>query len=414
MGKESRWISVNNRDQLKVGEGGYTGDGYLYFCYGKTAGPGTQTVKVVTDHSFRSELLKALRQVTNADGVLTISGVNGGGVSAIVRELQGLGYLVASPTANLPNSRVLTGTEGQIVVDASVDGQLVLSLDPSALTSNEQIDDRVAALLQAGDNITLTYDDTAGTLTISATGGGGSGDVVGPSSATDGHMAVFDGTDGKHVRDGGAVPTGAGTPADSVTALDGAAAAGSSTDYSRGDHKHADSARHTQAHGLTSASDHAAATGTDKGKFLHTDPTTGAPALVNINISDLPNTATLRHVTFCFANGGSALSTGMANVTAPVKFAGTLVEVTLESSDGTTGSATVDVLRANGAIPTASNSMVGTGTKPALSSATRSTVTSFSGWTANTFAVNDVLSLNLTAVTALKYLSVTLVIQQTA
>src|SRR5438132_14388264 len=35
-------------------------------------------------------------------------------------------------------------------------------------------------------------------------GGGGSGDVVGPSSATDGHLAVFDGTDGKLLKDGGA------------------------------------------------------------------------------------------------------------------------------------------------------------------------------------------------------------------
>lgn len=35
----------------------------------------------------------------------------------------------------------------------------------------------------------------------------GSGDVVGPASATDGHLAVFDGTTGKLVKDGGAVPT---------------------------------------------------------------------------------------------------------------------------------------------------------------------------------------------------------------
>jgi hypothetical protein len=42
------------------------------------------------------------------------------------------------------------------------------------LTGNlsETIDDRVAALLVAGTNITLTYNDGAGTLTIDATGGG--------------------------------------------------------------------------------------------------------------------------------------------------------------------------------------------------------------------------------------------------
>jgi Phage tail repeat like len=41
---------------------------------------------------------------------------------------------------------------------------------------SEAIDDRVAALLVAGANVTLTYDDLAGTLTIAASGGGGGGD----------------------------------------------------------------------------------------------------------------------------------------------------------------------------------------------------------------------------------------------
>lgn len=40
---------------------------------------------------------------------------------------------------------------------------------------NEAVDDRVSSLLVAGSNISLTYDDTANTLTIAATGGGGGG-----------------------------------------------------------------------------------------------------------------------------------------------------------------------------------------------------------------------------------------------
>lgn len=45
---------------------------------------------------------------------------------------------------------------------------------PAAQISDfgEAVDDRVAALLQAGSNITLTYDDGAGTLTVAAGGGG--------------------------------------------------------------------------------------------------------------------------------------------------------------------------------------------------------------------------------------------------
>ena len=40
---------------------------------------------------------------------------------------------------------------------------------------SEAVDDRVAALLVEGTNITLTYDDIAGTITIDASGGGGGG-----------------------------------------------------------------------------------------------------------------------------------------------------------------------------------------------------------------------------------------------
>jgi len=54
----------------------------------------------------------------------------------------------------------------------------------------EALDDRVAALLVQGTNITLTYNDVANTLTIAATGGGAA-TVVGvtpPGSPTDGQL----------------------------------------------------------------------------------------------------------------------------------------------------------------------------------------------------------------------------------
>ena len=44
--------------------------------------------------------------------------------------------------------------------------------------SDEEAQDAVAALLQAGTNITLNYDDTADTLTIDAAGGGGGGEYT--------------------------------------------------------------------------------------------------------------------------------------------------------------------------------------------------------------------------------------------
>src|SRR5262245_58957980 len=47
----------------------------------------------------------------------------------------------------------------------------------------ESIDDRVASLLVAGSNIGLLYNDVAGTLTISASGGSGGGGI--PEAPTD-------------------------------------------------------------------------------------------------------------------------------------------------------------------------------------------------------------------------------------
>jgi Collagen triple helix repeat (20 copies) len=43
--------------------------------------------------------------------------------------------------------------------------------------TEEQVDDRVAALLKPGSNITLDYDDAANTLTIHSTAGGGGGGI---------------------------------------------------------------------------------------------------------------------------------------------------------------------------------------------------------------------------------------------
>ena len=68
----------------------------------------------------------------------------------------------------------------------------------------EAVDDRVAALLTPGSNITLNYNDAANTLTINSTAsGGGTGDVVGPASAVADRIATFNGTTGKIIKDGG-------------------------------------------------------------------------------------------------------------------------------------------------------------------------------------------------------------------
>lgn len=56
--------------------------------------------------------------------------------------------------------------------------------------SNEAVDDRVSTLLTAGSNITLTYDDVAGTLTITAASVG-TGDIAGFNEAVDDRVGAL-------------------------------------------------------------------------------------------------------------------------------------------------------------------------------------------------------------------------------
>ena len=73
------------------------------------------------------------------------------------------------------------GTTGQALIkNSGTDGDATWqTLDPGDITGlSEAIDDRVAALLVAGTNVSLAYNDAAGTLTINATGGGGGGSVA--------------------------------------------------------------------------------------------------------------------------------------------------------------------------------------------------------------------------------------------
>lgn len=71
--------------------------------------------------------------------------------------------------ANYAAIRTLLSVYDTATIDTALGGKV----DSSSLS--ESIDDRVAALLVAGTNITITYNDAAGTLTVASTAGGLSG-----------------------------------------------------------------------------------------------------------------------------------------------------------------------------------------------------------------------------------------------
>jgi hypothetical protein len=73
------------------------------------------------------------------------------------------------------------GVEGATVIDNvqdRIDWLETAKAETSAVLTTEQVQDLVAAMIVAGANVSAIYDDTAGTLTISSTGGGGGGSMT--------------------------------------------------------------------------------------------------------------------------------------------------------------------------------------------------------------------------------------------
>jgi hypothetical protein len=87
-----------------------------------------------------------------------IGGIGGGGGSG-VSSINGIG-----------GSLNIAAGSG---IDVTTSGNTLTITATGGTVTNEAIDDRVAALLQAGPNISLNYNDAANTLTISASGSGG-------------------------------------------------------------------------------------------------------------------------------------------------------------------------------------------------------------------------------------------------
>ena len=123
-----------------------------------TSGAGTKTPKL---GSVQGDCCMSWSSETNIKGPKGDKGDPGASGT-------GTGNVVGPAGATTDNIAVYSDTSGTVIKDG---GAKISDLVPVAGLP-ETIDDRVAALLVAGTNVTLNYNDAANSLTINSAGGG--------------------------------------------------------------------------------------------------------------------------------------------------------------------------------------------------------------------------------------------------
>lgn len=103
-------------------------------------------------------------------------------------------YHVSAAVSGLPNARVSQDT-ANIVVDNTTPGQVSWDLTTTGVTPGAY----------TAANVTV---DEYGRIVLISSGGGGTGDVVGPASSTNNNVPQWDGTTGKLLKDGLGVSQG--------------------------------------------------------------------------------------------------------------------------------------------------------------------------------------------------------------
>ena len=118
-------------------------------------------------------------------------------------------YVTIATQTGLPNERVLTGSARVSVTDGGAGAAVTLDVPNDAIAyakiQNVSAASRILGRGSAGgsgdvEELTISTGLTLTGTTLTATGSGGTGDVVGPSSSVDAEIALFDSTTGKLIK----------------------------------------------------------------------------------------------------------------------------------------------------------------------------------------------------------------------
>lgn len=166
-----------------------------------TAAPGTNTTQIATTaHVFTERSNTA----TLTNKTLTAPVINS--PTGLVKGDVGLGNVDNTSDANKPVSTATqTALNGKQDLDADLTA--IAGLASNGLIARTGAGTAAVRTLTAGAGVTITNGDgVSGNPTIGITPGVGTGDVIGPAGATDGHAAVFDGATGKIIKSLGGAP----------------------------------------------------------------------------------------------------------------------------------------------------------------------------------------------------------------